>query len=122
MLRPTGEQGTDMMSGGGSYSNLLCAHPPFVLDGNMGGCAGIAELLLQSHSGIIELLPALPSEWKNGSVKGLKARGGFEVNMAWKEGELVSAQISGKKGAVGSFKYQGAVNEFEIPENGVYEL
>ncbi len=122
LLRPTGQQGTDMMSGGGSYSNLLCAHPPFQLDGNMGGCAGIAELLLQSHTETIELLPALPSEWKNGSVKGLKARGGFEVNMEWKDGELVSAHILGKKGAVGSSKYQGVVNEFEIPENGVHSV
>ncbi len=120
LLRPTGQQGTDMMSGGGSYSNLLCAHPPFQLDGNMGGCAGIAELLVQSHTGTIELLPALPSDWETGSVKGFKARGGFEVNLEWKEGVLITAEIIGQKGAVGTYKYQGAVHEFEISESGKY--
>ncbi|SMO51930.1 alpha-L-fucosidase 2 [Saccharicrinis carchari] len=122
LLRPTGQKGTEMMSGGGSYSNLLCAHPPFQLDGNMGGCAGVAELLLQSHTGTIELLPALPSAWKDGNVKGLKARGGFEVKMEWKENKLFSAQISGKDGTTGTYKYQDTVKEFEIPENGIYTV
>jgi alpha-L-fucosidase 2 len=122
LLRPTAVKGTNMSDGGGSYANLLCAHPPFQLDGNMGGCAGIAELLLQSHTGTIELLPALPSDWKDGYVKGLKARGGFEVNMEWENGMLISCQILGKKGAAGRCKYKSTSEEFTIPENGVFEL
>jgi alpha-L-fucosidase 2 len=118
LLRPTGEQGTEMMKGGGSYSNLLCAHPPFQLDGNMGGCAGIAELLLQSHTGTIELLPALPSAWESGSVKGLKARGGFVVDMDWEDGKLVQAKITGPSNASGKYLYAGKTLLFQIPENG----
>lgn len=122
LLRPTGQQGTEMMSGGGSYSNLLCAHPPFQLDGNMGGCAGIAELLVQSHTGVIELLPALPSDWKDGSVKGLKARGGFEVNIEWNEGKLIQAEIVGNEGATGTFKYDGKSKEYTIPKGGAFKV
>lgn len=93
---------------GGVYTNLFDAHPPFQIDGNFGCTAGIAEMLMQSQGGYIELLPALPDAWKDGAFKGMKARGNFEVDVTWKEGQITSIEILSNAGAECMLKYPDA--------------
>jgi len=93
--------------GGGTYPNLFDAHPPFQIDGNFGGTAGVCEMLMQSGDNQIELLPALPEQWKDGCVSGLCARGGFEVNFKWKDGKVRNCSIKAKTNSTVTLLYNG---------------
>ena len=106
-VSPDKYRGPDRRRSGGTYPNLFDAHPPFQIDGNFGGTAGVCEMLMQSGDGKIELLPALPEQWKDGAVSGLCARGGFEVSFEWKDGKVRDCQIKAKKAGTVTLLYNG---------------
>lgn len=103
---------------GGVYQNLFDTHPPFQIDGNFGATSGIAEMLLQSQGGYIELLPAIPDDWANGTFEGLKARGNFEIDAEWKNGVLVTAELTSNSGKECVIKYPDAKNLIVKSKNG----
>jgi len=104
----------DSVKGGGTYPNLFDACPPFQIDGNFGGTAGMTEMLLQSYDGLISLLPALPGEWANGEISGIKARGGFIVKMAWNNGRLSEARINSELGGICRVRTKIPVKVLEV--------
>ena len=103
--------------GGGTYPNLFDAHPPFQIDGNFGGTAGVCEMLMQSGDNKIELLPALPEQWKEGSVSGLCARGGYEVNFEWKDGKVRDCNIKAKTNSTVILLYNGQQKTVKLKAN-----
>jgi alpha-L-fucosidase 2 len=93
LLTPVKSSEMNMMNGGGTFPNLFCGHPPFQIDGNFGATAGMAEMLVQSQTGVIEFLPALPAAWKDGSFEGLRVRGGGVVSARWEDARLLEASL-----------------------------
>ncbi len=112
LLKPTSDTHVNYGDGGGSYVNLLSAGPPFQIDGNFGGTAGIAEMLLQSHGGYIHLLPALPDAWRgSGNIRGLKARGNYTVDFSWRDGEVTDYKIYSISPSKVKVKINGLVHD-----------
>jgi len=113
-ISPDKYKGPDRRKGGGTYPNLLDAHSPFQIDGNFGGCAGIAEMLMQSTENTITLLPACPSEWSTGEVSGLCARGGYEVSFAWENGNVTSCKIKAKVDGTTIVNFNGIKHSIKL--------
>ncbi|WP_145854531.1 glycoside hydrolase family 95 protein [Pedobacter suwonensis] len=109
-------------NGAGSYLNLFDAHPPFQIDGNFGGSAGIAEMILQSHQGYLDILPALPTAMPTGNIRGLQARGGFEVDLSWDKGTLTSFTLKSKTGGDCTLHYKNLVVELHTKAGETYKL
>jgi alpha-L-fucosidase 2 len=123
LLRPVGlDDGIRYGSGGGVYPNLFDAHPPFQIDGNFAFTAGVCELLLQSHLDELHLLPALPRAWASGRITGLRARGGYEVDLTWREGALLTATVRSRLGAPFRVRTGAHQARFELPAGGSLTL
>ncbi|MGF7233227.1 glycosyl hydrolase family 95 catalytic domain-containing protein [Arachidicoccus sp.] len=120
LLRPA--EGANGSERGGVYHNMFDAHPPFQIDGNFGGAAGVAEMLLQSQAGYIEILPALPEALPNGMVSGICARGGFQLDFDWGNGQLQSLKIYSTAGKQCTIKYQGYTISFPTQKGKSYKL
>ncbi|MBL7816934.1 MAG: glycoside hydrolase family 95 protein [Saprospiraceae bacterium] len=121
-VTPDGMGKTSYSGGGGTYPNLFDAHPPFQIDGNFGGTAAVAEMLVQSGLGKIELLPALPDAWTEGSVKGLCARGGFVLDLVWANNKLVSATVFSKKGGDATVSYGKKQQKINVKKGSSIKL
>ena len=117
-ISPDDYRGPNRRTGGGTYPNLLDAHSPFQIDGNFGGTAGVVEMLMQSTEESITLLPALPAEWADGCISGICARGGFVIDMTWKDGRVTSITISSKQGGQTTLFYNGTNKKIKIKANG----
>ncbi len=113
-VTPDNYKGADRRHSGGTYPNLFDAHPPFQIDGNFGGTAGVCEMLMQSDGNTIQLLPACPATWKSGSINGLKARGGYTVNKEWKNGKVVNAEIFSSVGGTIKVIYNNKVKTITL--------
>jgi len=114
IMKPTVKTDINYGAGGGIYPNLLSAGPPFQIDGNFGTTAGIAEMLLQSHAGFIDFIPAIPDSWKpSGEIKGLKARGNFTVDFTWKDGRVTSYHVRSTTAGKVKIRINGQIKEIQ---------
>ncbi|CCX61922.1 putative uncharacterized protein [Bacteroides sp. CAG:598] len=122
LVSPDGYKGEDARRGGGTYPNLLDAHSPFQIDGNFGGCAGVIEMLMQSTESSISLLPALPEAWKDGRVEGICARGGFVVDMTWKDGRVTDLRITARADGKTQLCFNGQKKRISLKAGESWEM